>query len=106
MADSDSEDEFPNDFDGLDLSNVPGLQPPTFGIDTPELPGPLASHQHLVPTIGSGSRGSSSSSDISDVDSSFLTAVDELEARALHDWPRGEEHCTGRACYQVLTERT
>ncbi|KIJ68665.1 hypothetical protein HYDPIDRAFT_24920 [Hydnomerulius pinastri MD-312] len=89
MADFDSEDDFPNDFDGFDFSAVPGLQqqPLAIRIPTPEEPSPGG--QNLVPPmIRTPSPASLSILDFSDdVDLSFLAAVDELEARALRGTP-------------------
>ncbi|KAH7883829.1 hypothetical protein F5I97DRAFT_1599118 [Phlebopus sp. FC_14] len=74
MSNADSEDEFPNDFDGLDFSTIPALQ---------ELPVNEPALQSPVPRPSSASTSSYDLGD--DVDLSFLAAVDAIEARALRE---------------------
>jgi len=89
MAELGDEDDFPNDFDGLDFDNVPGLQAPTISRCTPEVPIPLAVAQSIAPSTAASPVPSTQSSSVEDMDSAFLAAVDALEARALSDMPQG-----------------
>ncbi|KAI6045062.1 hypothetical protein EDC04DRAFT_190152 [Pisolithus marmoratus] len=97
MPHSESDDEFPNDFDGLDFSAVPELQAQQAGLSTatPSLLGragtPTSDQRtdvpvaHVVSETGSSSREFShfDSFDDLDVDPCFLAAIDEIESRAL-----------------------
>ncbi|KAI5991564.1 hypothetical protein EDD15DRAFT_1095186 [Pisolithus albus] len=98
MPDSESDDEFPNDFDGIDFSAVPELQPqhlqlPQAGPSTTtissqvDLTGTPTSDQGTGVSVNiSDPRGTSSSLDSFDeldVDPYLLAACDEIEHRAL-----------------------
>ena len=91
MADPEDEDNFPNDFDGLDFDCIPGLQalatapevviPSEPALDQSFASSPVAS---LGPSSGSNSGEY--------MDPSFLAAVDALEARALGEIPLGKKY--------------
>ncbi|KAH0838516.1 hypothetical protein J3R83DRAFT_6833 [Lanmaoa asiatica] len=86
MAEPEDEDTFPNDYDGLDFDNIPGLQAPTISI--PEVSVPLVVVRNIVLSAAASPVPSTESDSVDDVDSSFLAAVDALEARALNEMPR------------------
>lgn len=88
----DEDDDFPNDFDGLDFDNIPGLQAPTISRCTPEVSIPPAVLQTIVPSTAASPVLSTRSSSVEDVDFAFLSAVDALEARALSVMRQGK-HC-------------
>lgn len=92
MSDTNSEDEFPNDFNGLDLSTIPGLEQPPAPSAAPS----SRSHSSgspfnprtgvVVTPIAERGHTSSVSSDLSDdpyMDPRLLAAIDEIEAHAL-----------------------
>lgn len=92
MSDTNSEDEFPNDFNGLDLSTIPGLEQPPAPSAAPS----SRSHSSgspfnprtgvVVTPIAERGHTSSVSSDPSDdpyMDPRLLAAIDEIEAHAL-----------------------
>ena len=90
MSELGDEDDFPNDFDGLDFDNIPGLQAPTINRCTPEVSIPSAAAQSIVPSAASPVPSTQSSS-VEDMDSTFLAAVDALEARVLSEMPQGKD---------------
>lgn len=94
MAEPEDEDNFPNDYDGLDFDNIPGLQAPT--IHT----GPAVPRNVLL-TAASSPVPSTGSNSFEDMDSSFLAAVDALEARAFSETSRGEEHRSFRGSQKL-----
>ena len=89
MAELGDEDDFPNDFDGLDFDNIPGLQAPTISGCTPEVSIPSTA-QNIVRSTAASPALSTQSSGVDDMDSTFLAAVDALEARALSEIPQGK----------------
>lgn len=95
-----SDDEFPNDFDGLDFSAVPGLQAQRLQVTELESAPASSSNRSrssgstsnirtgaVVPPIVEPERASplQHDSDGFEVDSSLLAAIDEIEARALQE---------------------
>lgn len=91
MAELDDEDDFPNDFDGLDFDNIPGLQAPTISRVAPEVFLRSAVTQNIVPPTAASPVPSAGSSSIEDMDPTFLAAVDALEASVLSKRCRGRE---------------
>jgi len=100
MSSVESDDEFPNDFDGLDFSAVPGLQAQhPRAIELPSATAPPSSRSHssgsasnqrtgaVVPPIVEPECASPSQhdSDGFEVDSFILAAIDEIEVRALQE---------------------
>lgn len=98
MPDSESDDEFPNDFDGIDFSAVPELQAQRFQLPQTgpsttatssqvDLTGTPTSDQRTSVSVNiSDSRSNTSSLDSFDeldVDPYLLAACDEIEHRAL-----------------------
>lgn len=99
MSSVESDDEFPNDFDGLDFSAVPGLQAQQLprAIELASATASPSSRSHssggasnqrtgaVVPPIVAPERASPSQhdSDGFEVDSFILAAIDEIEVRAL-----------------------
>jgi len=86
----DEDEDFPNDFDGLDFDNIPGLQAPTISRCTPEVSIPPAVLQNIVPSTAASPVPPTRSSSVEDVDFAFLAAVDALEARALSEMHQGK----------------
>lgn len=102
MAEPEDEDDFPNDYDGLDFDNIPELQAPT--IRTPEVSVPSVDLRNIVPSAAASPVPSTGSDSIEEMDSSFLAAVDALEAHALGEVPQGKEHRrleALRSCYHA-----
>lgn len=91
MAEREDEDDFPNDFDGLDFDGIAVLQAPTINRHTPEVSSssPSVMTSRIIPTAAASPILSAVSDSVEDMDSSFLAAVDELEARALGNLTRG-----------------
>ncbi|KAI6005144.1 hypothetical protein F5J12DRAFT_127239 [Pisolithus orientalis] len=106
MPHSDSDDEFPNDFDGVDFSAVPELQaqqlppsqagPSTIPSSQSDRAGTPTSGQGIgIVTPISGTRSTSRASshfdsfDELDVDPYLLAAIDEIESRALREHQSG-----------------
>ncbi|KAG8220026.1 hypothetical protein J3R82DRAFT_1038 [Butyriboletus roseoflavus] len=87
MTEPEDEDNFPNDYDGLDFDNIPELQAPT--IRTPDVSVPSTAPRNFVPTTASSPVPSNGSNNSEDMDSSFLAEVDALEARALNEMSQG-----------------
>lgn len=104
MAEPEDEDNFPNEYDGFDFDNIPELQAPT--ISTLEVSVPSADPRNIVPYVSASPVPSTGSNSVEDMDSSFLAAVDELEARALSEMPQGEEHRRLRATQKLLSRRS
>ena len=92
MAEFEDEDNFPNDFDGLDFENVPGLQAPTISTRTPEVTIPSALPRNIVPSTAASPVPSTGSNNVVVMDPSFLAAIDALEARALGEMVQGMKH--------------
>ncbi|KAG6381410.1 hypothetical protein JVT61DRAFT_5824 [Boletus reticuloceps] len=90
MSGLEDEDDFPNDFDGLDFDNIPGLQAPSIGRDNTEVFVPSSViPQHITPSTAASPVPSTGSNSTEDMDPIFLAAVDALEARALNEMPQG-----------------
>ncbi|KAF8140019.1 hypothetical protein EV363DRAFT_322023 [Boletus edulis] len=96
MAELEDEDDFPNDFDGLNFDNIPGLQAPSIGRDNTEVFVPSSViPQNSTPSTAASPVPSTGSNSTEDMDPIFLAAVDALEARALNEMPRGTESTQG-----------
>ncbi|KAG9314584.1 hypothetical protein JVU11DRAFT_5386 [Chiua virens] len=82
MAEPEDEDDFPNDFDGLDFDHIPELQASTINRDTPEVPVSSVARNATPPPAASPAPSVRSSS-VEPMDPDFLAAIDVLEARVL-----------------------
>lgn len=98
------DDHFPNDFDGLDFDNIPGLQ--ALPVGTPQVSLPPALLQNVTPSTAASPVPSNGSNSVEDMDSAFLAAVDALEAHALGKMARGKKPqafgTLGKCCHANL----